>query len=153
MGDKSRGIYGKYHVSRVDGSDTAGGKHCNCDLFVLDLNHDPHARRAAIAYADSAQAGGYHSLAKDLRELVGRHREGDSSIPLDGVMRPGDCAEFLTDKQTEKGPSSGAITNVSGDSVTIRHSDNPGEEFSKQALSVNRETRHHDGIRKLWIFD
>lgn len=56
---------------------------------------------------------------------LGEERQG--AVPLDGVMRAGDCAEFLSDRQTEKGPSSGTITDVTGDHVTIRHSDDPGE--------------------------
>jgi hypothetical protein len=46
-----QGIYRKYHVSRVDGSDQPGGKHESSDYFVLDLTHDHYARAAAMVYA------------------------------------------------------------------------------------------------------
>ena len=72
-------------------------------------------------------------------------------VPLDGVMRAGDVVEFISDRQTEKGPSSGTIIVSTDVSVTISHSDHPGEEFSKEALHVKGEFRHKDGLRKLWI--
>lgn len=69
--DRARGLYGKYSVvRRADGADEPGGKHDGCALFVLDLTHDPHARVAALSYADSAEADGYGRLADDLRERV-----------------------------------------------------------------------------------
>ena len=80
---------------------------------------------------------------------LGEEKEG--AIPLDGKMREGDCVEFISDKQTEKGPSSGTVTNVTADNVTIQHSDHPGETFSKRKLRVKGEVRHRDGIRKLWL--
>lgn len=66
MGDKTRGLYGKFYVSRVDGSGLPGGKHDGCDYFVLDLTHDKHAASALRAYADSCAAE-YPLLAADLR--------------------------------------------------------------------------------------
>lgn len=65
MGDKTRGIYHKFEVTRVDGSSAPGGKHCGCYYFVLDLDHDPHAKAALRAYADSCRAE-YPRLAADL---------------------------------------------------------------------------------------
>jgi hypothetical protein len=41
---------------------------------------------------------------------------------------------------------------VEGDSVTIAHSDNPGEIFSIPALKVKQRTEHYRG-GTLWIFD
>lgn len=73
-------------------------------------------------------------------------------IPLDGVIRVGDVCEFMSDRQTEKGPSSGTIIISTDTSVTISHSDHPGEEFSKANLRVKGEFRHKDGLRKLWVF-
>jgi len=66
MGDKARGIYRKYTVYRSDGRDSPGDRHDGCDLFVLDLAHDPHAIPAILAYAKSARTDGYTSLADDL---------------------------------------------------------------------------------------
>lgn len=53
---KDGGIYEKYRVRRTDGRDRKGQRHYGCDYFVLDLTHDPHAHRAARAYADSCEA-------------------------------------------------------------------------------------------------
>lgn len=69
---KSMGIYAKFEVRRIDGSDAPGGKHHGCDYFVLDLTHDQHARAAILAYADSCEADGYSALARDLRAKVER---------------------------------------------------------------------------------
>ena len=44
-------IYGKYHVSRVDGRDQAGGDKDDAKYFVLDLAHDRYAREAMMYYA------------------------------------------------------------------------------------------------------
>ena len=66
MGDKTRGLYNKYRVERLDGSSDIGGKHYGCEYFVLDLTHDKHAKAALLAYAESCKTE-YPLLAKDLR--------------------------------------------------------------------------------------
>jgi len=43
MGDPSRGLYDKFTVRRTDGQSARGGKHHDCQYFVLDLTHDKHA--------------------------------------------------------------------------------------------------------------
>ena len=48
---EQQGIFRKFEVSRVDGSDALGGKHHNCEYFVLDITHDPYALNALDAYA------------------------------------------------------------------------------------------------------
>ena len=53
MGDKTKGLYGKFIVQRADGSDQHGGKHHGCEYFVLDLSHDKHAYMALRAYTGS----------------------------------------------------------------------------------------------------
>ena len=62
---RAMGIYAKFTVTRTDGSHVRGGKHDNCDYFVLDLTHDPFAIPAIKAYADACR-GEYPVLAKDL---------------------------------------------------------------------------------------
>lgn len=64
--DTQQGLYQKYHVVRTDGSSAPGGKHANCEYFVLDMNHDPHAKPALAAYAASCFVAGYEELARDL---------------------------------------------------------------------------------------
>ena len=67
MGDKTKGLYGKFIVQRADGSDQHGGKHHGCEYFVLDLSHDKHAYMALRAYANSCREE-YPLLAADLLE-------------------------------------------------------------------------------------
>jgi hypothetical protein len=69
MGDPTRGIYEKFTVRRNDRTDEIGGKHYGCEYFVLDLTHDPHAKAALRAYADSCESD-YSLLAADLRRLA-----------------------------------------------------------------------------------
>lgn len=66
---RQRGLFRKYDVRRVDGEDAPGRPHHGCQLFVLDLSHDPHAKPAALAYATSCAAD-YPRLAEDLRRAV-----------------------------------------------------------------------------------
>ncbi len=59
------GLYRKYDVSRVDGKDAPGERHDKCRLFVLDIDHDPFARKALEAYATACRHE-YPELAMDL---------------------------------------------------------------------------------------
>lgn len=77
MSDPTRGLYSKYAVKRTDGSSDPGGRHEGCEYFVLDLTHDPHARAALEAYADSCE-GDYPLLARDLRDAA-------ASVPFLGL--------------------------------------------------------------------
>lgn len=67
---KEKGLYGKFRVQRVDATDQIGGKHMNCEYFVLDLTHDRFAVQALIAYTESCRAAGYFPLAWDLEKKV-----------------------------------------------------------------------------------
>jgi hypothetical protein len=66
MGDKSRGLYNKFTVTRTDGTSRPGRKHDGCEYFVLDLTHDKHAKAALLAYAKSCRLE-YPLLSEDLR--------------------------------------------------------------------------------------
>lgn len=66
MNDKTLGLYGKFEVKRLDGSSRFGGKHHECDYFVLDITHDPYAVVALRAYAESCETS-HPLLARDLR--------------------------------------------------------------------------------------
>ena len=70
MGDKTKGLYNKFIVIRTDGKSVFGEKHHGCQYFVLDINHDPHAEAAIIAYANSCEQE-YPLLAADLRKIYG----------------------------------------------------------------------------------
>lgn len=63
MSDEERGLYHKFKVTRRNDPD---GRHDGCHYFVLDINHDRHARAALEAYADSCEDT-HPALAADLR--------------------------------------------------------------------------------------
>ena len=65
MSDKEKGLYGKFNVTRTDGSSDFGGKHYNCSYFCLDLEHDKFSIPALRAYAEACQDE-YPRLASDL---------------------------------------------------------------------------------------
>ena len=75
MPDKTRGLYRKFIVRRVDGSDQPGGKHEDCFYYVLDLKHDPFAADAVLAYAKACEAE-YPLLARDLRKRLTEEAHG-----------------------------------------------------------------------------
>ena len=82
MSDKAKGLYRKYTVERLDGSSALGGKHADCDYFVLDLIHDEFAHKALIAYA-LACGQKYPRLAADLRKrarLIAEARGGKNGF-------------------------------------------------------------------------
>lgn len=59
------GLYGKYVVTKADGEPTDP----SARYFVMRLDTDPHARRAAAAYADEVSQEN-PELAADLLELL-----------------------------------------------------------------------------------
>lgn len=65
MPDTDKGLYNKYEVKRIDGKP---GRE-NCQYFVLDLCHDPHAKPALEAYINALPKE-YHLLKDDLRLLL-----------------------------------------------------------------------------------
>lgn len=67
---EQQGLFRKFDVRRVDGSDQLGGKHHGCRYYVLDVDHDPYAAAALGAYADACKAS-HPELARDLREKWG----------------------------------------------------------------------------------
>lgn len=67
------GLYHKFKVTRTNGSSAPGERHENCEYFVLDCTHDPHAKEALRAYAASCTKD-YPQLAIDIYELIDRSR-------------------------------------------------------------------------------
>ena len=67
---EQQGLFRKFDVRRVDGSDQLGGKHHGCRYYVLDVDHDPYAAAALGAYADACKES-HPELARDLREKWG----------------------------------------------------------------------------------
>jgi hypothetical protein len=70
--DTERGLYGKFFVSRADGSSKKGGKHEHCSYFVLDWDHDKHALVAIAAYIRSCMRE-YPQLAIDLSKKLAKY--------------------------------------------------------------------------------
>jgi|31_taG_2_1085359.scaffolds.fasta_scaffold06670_5 hypothetical protein len=66
----SRGLYDKYEVIKLDGDIDP-----QADYFVLRMDTDPHARKAAIAYAESIQDEN-PNLAFDIRKRVAKYEGG-----------------------------------------------------------------------------
>ena len=70
---KDRGLYRKFRISRTDNRDEPGEKHCSCEYFVLDWDHDPHALAAIEAYIQSCQKD-FPRLAMELGHKLKRAR-------------------------------------------------------------------------------
>lgn len=82
-GDADRGLYKKFKVERTDGRSAPGEKHHGCEYFVLDMNHDHHARAALSAYVRSLEdAGQFMALAADLRDRYLQSERADQSVDL-----------------------------------------------------------------------
>ncbi|GAB4059091.1 hypothetical protein [Uliginosibacterium sediminicola] len=75
-----QGIFHKFIVRRADGSDAPGGKHCGCQYFVLDLDHDPHAVAAMRAYG-TACSNTHPQLSREISERFGGvHYDGQGTL-------------------------------------------------------------------------
>ncbi|WP_185734200.1 hypothetical protein [Burkholderia stagnalis] len=82
-----QGLYRKFDVRRVDGSDQAGGKHRDCEYFVLDVTNDQHARAALRAYA-TACAPTHPDLSADLVARYALARvEQPAAAPIEEMIR------------------------------------------------------------------
>lgn len=68
--ERSEGLKRKYLVERADGSSGPGGKHENCEYYVLDLKHDKYAKTALEAYVQACEDE-FPDLARDLRDRYG----------------------------------------------------------------------------------
>lgn len=67
MNDKHQGLYAKYKP--IERTDAPNPKHKDCQYFVLDLTHDPYARKAAKVYAIFCSEE-HPTLASDLVALA-----------------------------------------------------------------------------------
>ena len=63
--EEEQGMFHKFNVQRVDGSDKEGGRHHGCAYWVIDLDHDKHATAALRAYAIDCKKT-HPELSKDL---------------------------------------------------------------------------------------
>ncbi len=98
MPDKEKGVYRKFEVTRTDGSSQPGGKHEDCQYFVLDLSHDKYSRVALRAYATACREE-FPLLSADIIESL----EWDPSylvppIPPLNILR---VPEFIDDPHVD----------------------------------------------------
>lgn len=69
MSNQTRGLYRKFKVERTDSKSAPSEKHHGCEYFVLDMDHDKHARAAIEGYVQSLEKSGeFPLLAVDLRQ-------------------------------------------------------------------------------------
>jgi len=68
---KMRGLYDKYDIAKTDGSPVDDG----ADYFVMRLDSDQHARKGALAYADSIKEENPH-LAFEIQQRVANYEGG-----------------------------------------------------------------------------
>jgi hypothetical protein len=107
VGDRTRGLYGKFRVERTDGSSAPGEKHAGCDYFTLDLTHDPFAAPAIAAYADACAAE-YPSLARDLRAKLCAECGGAGVLDSGGFTPGGEAINVPCPACSKPPPASAA---------------------------------------------
>lgn len=74
--EQATGLYGKFHVERVDGKDRPGGPREGARYFVLDYVNDPVARIALRAYVTELRKRGIEpDLATDLNREINATRK------------------------------------------------------------------------------
>ena len=82
---EQQGLFRKFEVRRVDGTDRPGGKHHGCRYFVLDVDHDPCAHAALTAYAAACETT-HPALAHDLRAKWGAAPCAQGAPDSEGVV-------------------------------------------------------------------
>lgn len=82
---EQQGLFRKFIVERVDGSSGPGGKHEHCECFVLDVDHDPCARPALVAYAAAVEPT-HPQLAASMRERYSLNAPIDAAKLCDLVL-------------------------------------------------------------------
>ena len=105
MGQEDVGLYKKFNVSRTDGKSDPGQKHESCQYFVIDMDHDPFAVSALLAYAYVC-AEKYPKLAADLKDFVDKKLSDTPKVPK--VFTPRNlcygCNKEIYDYELEEGP-------------------------------------------------
>ena len=97
--EAERGLYRKYDVRRTDGSSGPGGKHADCDYYVLDWQHDRFAPAAMRIYADRCEAS-YSALAADIRARADKAERDDAQTAAVHAHRVGDASPGETEPRT-----------------------------------------------------
>lgn len=135
---EQQGLFRKFDVRRVDGSDQPGGKHHGCRYFVLDVDHDQHAHDALTAYAAACESS-HPELAADLRTKWGAASPTTPPAPAaqsfesDGWLHENGLLYRLTD---ERYP-----TNRDEINVTMADGSRSIESRSRRALELLNRIR------------
>ncbi|WP_018991273.1 SUMF1/EgtB/PvdO family nonheme iron enzyme [Aromatoleum toluclasticum] len=104
-----QGLIHKFNVSRVDGRDAPGGDRHGARYFVLDLDHDPHAKPALRAYAESCEDN-YPQLAADLLAQIDRIELGafvtvpETTLPSGLVVPAFQASQYLCSQSKDGAP-------------------------------------------------
>lgn len=80
---EQQGMFRKFNVERVDGSDRPGCKHHGCGYFVLDLDHDQHAGAAMSAYGLACRDTHPELSAEILSKWPAAPQAGEAEAMLD----------------------------------------------------------------------
>ena len=104
-----QGLFGKFHVSRLDGRDAPGGDRHGARYFVIDLDNDPHATPALRAYAEACEDD-YPLLAQDLLAQIDRIELGafvtvpETTLPSGLVVPSFQISKFLCSQSKDGAP-------------------------------------------------
>lgn len=140
---EAQGLFHKFNVTRTDGSDKPGGKHYGCEYFVLDVDHDPHAKAALQAYA-LACAATHPQLSAD---LIVRH--GVQPQAQGAVLHVGACITdgtlYISVMHCEENQRITIVANAQMDAASIQMHDGIAQmtpahpQVSEPALCTNCE--------------
>ncbi|MCK9985648.1 MAG: hypothetical protein AzoDbin1_02120 [Azoarcus sp.] len=104
-----QGLFGKFHVSRIDGRDAPGGDRHGARYFVIDLDHDPHAKPALRAYAEACEDD-FPQLAQDIRAQIDRIELGafvtvpETTLPSGLVVPSFQVSQYLCSQTKDGAP-------------------------------------------------
>lgn len=110
--DTNRGLYQKFNVTRIDGSDAPGERNHGHHYLVLDLDKlatDSHAKAAVIAYAESCEDD-YPQLAADLRSYTDRILPGafitvpETTLPCGTVVPAFEVSQYHATQRQDGTP-------------------------------------------------
>lgn len=122
---EQQGLFRKFAIRRVDGSDAPGGKHYGCRYFVLDLNHDAHAPAAMLAYAAACKTT-HPQLAADIEAEFGEQPAAQpAAIEVRRHMKSGKNYEVLMHATTENNGKDAVVYRGGDGRVWVR----PATEF------------------------
>ncbi len=122
-----KGLYRKFEVKRIDGSDLPGGKHHGCRYFVLDIDHDCHAAAGLRGYAASCRVEN-PALADDLlvlADIIATH----APKPEDQPIRRGDVVQLVANCHPKAVGRIWIVQYVTTEQGVTTYGGNSGEDY------------------------